>query len=421
MKNILKKFLIILIAFSIILNFGLISNAANELTEEELDSSIDEEEESYSDEEILMDDLDSYSTEENEEIEGINLDDEDDTSFPVDEETEENSEQETSQNSNYFSVSSQDVEINSDILGDVYVCTSGKLTIDAFIYGNVFVCASEVEITNNSNIESSLFCASDKITINGTIDGNTYAFCKDFALTEDAEISLDLILSANKANIEGYIYRDAFISGEEITISDSSSIDGNLDYSSPKEINVPEDVVTGEVKYNNSAPIKPSIQNQIVDLIYGIISFIIFVVILYLIFKWLHAKFTEENEDFVKNLPKYILTGILALIILPIIGFILLMLGITVTLSILIFAVYIIGLMIASTVTIIALSMYCINKFGENIKINNTFKTLIFVILISIIYKILQLLPYVGGIITFVTLLVGYGIIVKSLIPSKQQ
>ena len=76
-------------------------------------------------------------------------------------------------------------------------------------------------------------------------------------------------------------------------------------------------------------------------------------------------------------------------------------------------------MMIASSVTIIVLSQLIVEQLKDKIKLNDTAKIIISIIVLSIIYKLLKLIPTIGFIITLATVVIGLGIVIKDFIPVK--
>ena len=366
MKNLLRKFLLIFMTFSMILSINIVSHAENEVEENMVDS--------Y--------DYDYHK--------------------------------------NLFSMSSEDITLREDVYGDVFICTSGTATIDTFISGNVFICASNIEISENSQIEASLFTMSENLTILGVVDGNVYSICQDFILEEMAYINLDLFLTSQNVNINGQIYRDANLSAGKIAFSENAHIGEDLNYSSEQEIAIPDGVVSGNVKYSNTTYTETR-QNEVSQWIYSALSFIILVIALFIISKWIHCKFMKEHTNFIHDLPKYLLYGILGFIVTPIISILFLILGITAPLSVILFFLYFILMLIASAITLITISNLCNEKLKEKLAINDTLRTILVLILLCIAYKLLKLIPTVGFIVTLAFVIIGYGILMKSIIPTKQE
>lgn len=322
---------------------------------------------------------------------------------------------------NYFHASKDSFTLNSDIDGDAFILCGGKLTIDSYITGSAFICANEVEITNNAEISSSLFCVSKDITIYGGINLNAYCASGSFSLKEDSHIFKNLYLSAETISLDGLIERNAFISGDNIEIQPNCSIQGNLDYSAPNEIEIRESAVKGNVRFSSNAVqvTKRTVTDKISDVLKSIISYMVFAVIIFLILNGIKSKIIDTSS-FKANIGKYVLFGLLVLFVLPILNLIILFIPVLTRLAFVVLGLYILLLMLASVITVITLSKLCSDKFKDSIKTNDTSRTIIFITLFSIAYKLLKLIPIAGFLLTLVVVVLGIGITIKNLLPSKE-
>lgn len=346
MKNILRKILIIFML--LVLSISAISLAANEADSE-------------------------ASVNYDDQVVPISLEDD----MPVETSSEK---EQTTISKNYFYAGTEDLNITTPVLGDVFIVTSGKVVINTSIYGNVFICASSVELAEEAEIQSSLFNTSNSLNITGIVGNNVYSVSKDFTLSGTVEN--DVFLTSNNFSANGTVYGDLNVADTE---EDTSSF-------------------------------------EISSFVFSIVSFIIFALVIFAISKWLNCKFINNYPDFVKDLPKSLLFGFLGLIVTPVLCIILLMLGVTVSLSFILMAIYMIMLLISSSVVIITLSKLAADKLQIKFeKSNSTLLTVLSIIVLSIVYKLLQLIPTLGVIITFAFVLVGFGFFIKNVVPSKNK
>ena len=148
----------------------------------------------------------------------------------------------------------------------------------------------------------------------------------------------------------------------------------------------------------------------------------IFVIVIFMISKWLNCEFINNYPDFAQNLPKSLLYGLLGLIITPIVCILLLILGVTINLSLVLMAIYFILLFISSSIVIIILAKLMSDKLHTKFeKANDTLLSILSIAVLSLVYKILQLIPTFGIIVTFAFVIVGIGILINSIIPTKEQ
>ena len=320
---------------------------------------------------------------------------------------------------NYFYVGTDDVYLSIPVEGDVFIVSGGTVNIDTTVTGNAFICSPSVIISENATVNASMFTVTNSLNIVGSIGVNVYNVSDDFTL--GGIIKNDLFNTSNKATLNGAIYDSANISSENITISEDANIEKNLNYSSKEVINIPDNIVKGEIKYS-LIDTKQDNSFDLNDFIFSVISFMIFVIVIFMISKWLNCEFINNYPDFAQNLPKSLLYGLLGLIITPIVCILLLILGVTINLSLVLMAIYFILLFISSSIVIIALAKLMSDKLHTKFeKANDTLLSILSIAVLSLVYKILQLIPTFGIIVTFAFVIVGIGILIKSIIPTKEQ
>lgn len=401
MKNILRKILIIFIL--LISSISVLSLADNEVDNSE---SVN-----YNDEIMpISDDANDAS----------NVDASEDTTEVDETEDEYDYPTKDSTSKNYFYAGTEDVNITTPVEGDVFVVTSGNVTIDTDISGNAFICANTVTIGEYSLIEASLFNASNSLILSGDVGINVYNISRNFTLS--GNVDYDVFSSSAKSNLDGCISGNVNISSENITISDELSIEGDLNYSSKEQITIPENTVKGSTNFASiNEDTEVSTLTKINAFLTSVLSLAVLAIVLFVIGKWLNCKFINTYPDFVKNLPKSLLYGFLALIIIPIASLILLICGVTINLAFILTALYLVLLLIASSVVIIVLSKLVAEKLNVKFeKANNTLLTILSIIVLSIVYKLIQLIPVLGSITIFAFLIIGIGILINNIIPNKE-
>ena len=401
MKNILRKILIIFIL--LISSISVLSLADNEVDNSE---SVN-----YNNEIIpISDDAnDASNVDASEDITEVD-ETEDEYDYPTKDST----------SKNYFYAGTEDVNITTPVKGDVFVVTSGNVTIDTDISGNAFICANTVTIGEYSLIEASLFNASNSLILSGDVGINVYNISRNFTLS--GNVDCDVFSSSAKSNLDGCISGNVNISSENITISDELSIEGDLNYSSKKQVDIPENTVEGKVNFSSiNTDTEVSTITKMNDFLTSVLSLAVLAIVLFVIGKWLNCKFINTYPDFVKNLPKSLLYGFLALIVIPIASLILLICGVTINLAFILTALYLVLLLVASSIVIVILSKLVAEKLNVKFeKANNTLLTILSIIVLSIVYKLIQLIPVLGSITIFAFLIIGIGILINNIIPNKE-
>lgn len=323
---------------------------------------------------------------------------------------------------------------------DVYL-KGDEVTIDYVVDGNLFVIANTVNI--NSQIGGDTFIVANTININQ--DG--YIFSNLFALGKDINISgriYDLYAYANNITISGYIYRDVRtiadnlnISGiiarnvytksnainiqttsnesEQSQVTSQGLINGDLNYTSKQELSIPDGTVSGKVNYTKEqSSNSPSIQTYILAL--G--RFIVTVVLIWLVCLWLAPKFLKNtstilSKKFFPTLGFGILTPILSVIVFAL----LILLGITSAIATIGLAILFICIALGSSIFTIAIN----NLICKKLNVERNSVTFGILIITSAIIWAISLIPVVGSIISIIASILGLGIIVKSILPSKNK
>ena len=386
MKTIFKKIFIVFIVILIALSFSQISKAIDDEQNDTIDMSLTE---------ILQ-------------SKGISIDESDKTSSN------------TNISDNLFEMIFEDYTVNSNVEGDAFILCGETVNINSRISGNLFVCAKNVVIGDSAQIESSLFCMSQKLTINGNVEKNVYSVNQDFSLSEYAKLGSDLFLAAQNIDFKGTLSRDAYISCESMQISENAKIIRNLNYSSEKEAQIPEDVILGQVHFNlvEKTEYKVEPKTQIISSVISCIRFVIVAIVLFFISTKIDLKYIEKNLNFKNNIGKYILFGLLSILVTPIA--LIFLIPFSFTLTFIFTLLYIIMLILSTYATINLISIVCADKLKEKfLTQNETLRQILIICIICIAFKLLQFVPIIGGLLSFASTVLGAGILVTNLFPVK--
>jgi len=314
--------------------------------------------------------------------------------------------------------------------------TIGNYDSSTFFAGN--------SVYDSTNVDGISFIAGNNVNINGNYEygmilGNVATLSgvyeKDFFMignmittTTDFNVKKDVYMFSTMLNLSGNIGRNMFVAGESITLDDVT-INGNLNLYA-LDIIIGDNVnITGTLKYNEDAKISgletakigttltyeavetSDINNTmflVQDFLTSFVSLSLIGILIYILCPKLFSKLKNKtkNYNFIIGL-KDSSFGFLTLIGFPIFMFMLL-------LSIFFIPISIIGLLlygIAIYLTILVVG-YLIGDIIVNklIKKDNTYISIIVGVLVI---KLLKIIPFIGGFISFVVLCLGLGLIVK--------
>ncbi len=317
------------------------------------------------------------------------------------------------------------ITIDYIIDGNLFVMAN-SVTINSQIGGDAFIMANSITVGEQGYVFSNLFAMSDNLDIKGVVY-DVYALSKKTNLS--GYIYRDLRISSNDLSIPGVVGRNAFVNCSNLTftqanesenseseITSNGSINGNLDYSAPNEISIPEGAVSGETNYTKEITSdKDSFNLQ--DAIVSLVALIATVVIIWLVCLWLAPKFLDNTVQLItkKTLP-VIAYGILTPIVIVIASIIALILGITAKIGLLALMVLFLLIGIGSPIFIITINNIICNK----LKIEKTTKTFGMLILSSVVLWLIDLIPYVGSIVGLIAGIIGLGIVTMSLLKKDK-
>lgn len=343
---------------------------------------------------------------------------------------------EETQNNSENQISNSNKQENTYKKSDVYL-TEDEVTVDYIIDGNLFVCANTVTI--NSQIGGDAFIMAKKIIV----EKEAYIFSNLFAMAESIEIKgvvYDLYALTKDLNISGgYVYRDVKTACQNLTINGTIGrnvyagcgninfnteegakgvVYGNLEYSSKKEISIPENTVNGTVKFNqDNESEEVNIRSEIADGILSLITFIIFVLVIGIVCSKTSNNFLCNPDNYAGSKAlKLFGLGLLTAIIVPILSIILLILNVTSSISLLLIVMYILAFVVAKALFTVAANYYICKK--SNITKGSTL--LIRLALTALVVWLVGLIPFVGDLATFIIIILGLGLFVKTVLPCKK-
>lgn len=312
--------------------------------------------------------------------------------------------------------------INYPVDGNLFVFAN-NVTITSQIGGDAFICANTINIEEDGYILSNLFACSNNINIKGSVY-NVYSIGN--TLTVDGFVYHDIRSTCNNLNVNGMIGRNVFVDCSAINfkgqpnteetspITSYGSIQGNLNYSSKNELSIPDGHVSGEVKFSQIL----DVQRNISDYIYSLGAILVSAIILWLIGLWISPKLIHNNiKDLtLKKVLQIISIGILVPIILTLLSLIILIIPITSHLFVLLLCILVILFFISTSVTIININdMLC-----DNLRIAQNMQKLGFLILSTLVFWLLTLIPYLGLVISFIAIIWGIGSISYSLLIKEK-
>ncbi len=299
------------------------------------------------------------------------------------------------------------VEASGEVKGINLIFGNNVISKNNNDYGFVF--GNNVTISGNTNNDGAIF--GNNVTIDDTTNiGRDVAIFAN-TLTISGHFGRNIEVYASNVNIKGAtISGNITIHSDTITIDDKTTIKGTLKYPS----NIAENNLTIEkgsqisnTKTYEVEEKEESTSTIIWEKLTNLIGLLIIFSALYLLVPNLY----KQNID----LPKSFGYGVITLLLVPIAILLLLISIFGLSLGLLLLALYI---LIICTSTILVgplLGEMIYNKIQKN----NQNKYLVGLLGITILY-ILKQIPILGGVVTFITISIAFGLIISLLKRNKK-
>lgn len=324
-----------------------------------------------------------------------------------------NNDQESNMKKNDVYIAQNDVTIDYIVDGNVFIL-GNNVTINSQIGGDIFVCAKNLIISEQSYIMGNLFASAENINIKG-IAYDLYSVSN--TLTIDGYIHRDIKTISSVLDINGVIGRNAYVkaqkinfavanSDEENTITQSGAIVGDLNYSSSQEASIPEKAVSGKVNFEQ---LNNSLNASISAYLTSLGSLLVIVLVIWGLSLLLAPKFLNSTNSLIssKKILPIIGCGILTPIVLVLLAMLLLFINITASISLLLLTILVLIFALSTSITIIAIN----NLICQKLKISKNIGVLGMLILSTIVLWAICLIPFVGGIISILAVIIGMGLI----------
>lgn len=303
------------------------------------------------------------------------------------------------------------IEISQIVDGNVFAYGS-SVNVTGEIYGDLFVFANSLNISENAVIYGNVFTYATDISISGIVS-DVYAVSSEFTLETTGSIARNLYLMSNTVSLGGQINRDAYISTDNLSIGNSLGdnsekiIEGNLNYTSETNFVISEDLIGGEINYT---AIETDTGNTIWSIVSSLITALLFSFAVIMISIWLTPKFKDKACEILSK-KGFVAFGIglLVFILSIIVAFILLVFtyGFGASIALALIALLILAYAISNTIFSMAIGKLIVNKLN----LNKNVAFVLFSLLIILILGLVKYIPYVGGPITFITSIIGLGIL----------
>ncbi len=315
----------------------------------------------------------------------------------------------------------EELEGTSFIAGDK-VDLNNKINGISFVAGNElnvnfnqeYIFGAGMQININNDIEKDVFLAGEKVTIseNANLKRDTYIFAD--TLTIKGNIDRNIYVYATTINIKGTINGNISVSALEINIDENAKISGTLKYNEDAIIKgINENIETKTYKIE---PASLTFKEYITNFISSYIHITLLAIVLVFVCESLFKKSLSYTENLnAKKIATLCGKGFLILIGVPIIAMMLLLSGAFVSVGVIGAILYGVLIYISNIFT----AYFLADLLDKKIFKKNINSYLLMIIGLFIIY-VLGMIPLIGGVISFISMLLGIGISSNMILEMKK-
>ncbi|TDS16847.1 polymer-forming protein [Maribacter caenipelagi] len=296
----------------------------------------------------------------------------------------------------------------------------GKLTIDAEVGDDIIIAGGEVLITKNAIIHGNLINFSGDIEMNGQILGNIKSYSGEIKI--NGTIEKEAELNAEKIYIDGKINGTSKLAAESITIGENAIFNNNVNYWSEE----------GSLDFKNSlvgasASFDESLKGDREDftlksfgiaaigfwIFYLLSAFLVILIINWAFGNFLHTISANLDTNILRNLGY----GAIYIFGIPLVILLLFLIIIGIPIGMFLGGFYLFSLLFGHLVTALLCTYFLETKGSKNWDM----WTRAFIALgIAAVIRLTTFIPFLGSLLAFIVIAIGYGLIVYTLFQKKK-
>ncbi|HHV24578.1 MAG: hypothetical protein PHG79_05780 [Methanosarcina sp.] len=301
------------------------------------------------------------------------------------------------------------LRIDRDTQGDL-VLAGSRLEINGNTGGDFIGAGGELIV--NGNVSGNIIVMGGSITVNGNVGGDVVAAGGQITLSRDSVVEGDILLAGGEVMLNGNVNGNGEISTGTLKTGEGFELKGNLALQADNYPSNLGEKVGGNLNITQVNATEKQYESTSEG--FGIFSFILGLLAslaMGLILIYLFPGFVSGLVELVKDSPlKTGLLGFLALIFLPVLSVVLLVTIFGWSLSVLIFLLFVLALLIATVPVKLLAGEIIYNKI-----LKKDAGKMMYYLVGAVVFAIVYEIPFAGGLIRFIALLVGLGAIISWL------
>lgn len=321
-----------------------------------------------------------------------------------------------------FAIEADDTVISKANVNGSGIYAGNNVTFENTIDGIGILAGNNVDFKGNAeygvlagnninitgNIEKEGFIFGNIIRLNENFVGKRDLFIFGNTVTIDGTIQRDVTIYAAEVIVKGEIQRNITIIADKIEVEKDAIINGTLKYNEDAKANISNNATIHNTEITEALVREYTIQQKIWSFVQNYVGMLLIFLVAGLLVPALFRKYNTVTE---KLSPVHGLAmagyGIISIILIPMVSILLLTTVFGVPLALLLFALFIIAGCLSTVFAGYLLGLIIWRMFVKK-DIN-----ILLVGFIGItVLKLLQLIPYVGTVVAFISVIVSFGSIV---------
>ncbi len=315
------------------------------------------------------------------------------------------------------------------VTGTLFAGAKTSVTIDGTVHGDVF-CGSQ-DVIISGTVDGDVICAAQTIRIDGSVGGsvrvagqsievagpvgrNITAIGQSFTLDPTGTVSGEILAATEHTFIDGTVKGDISEVVNSLVFGDNAKVKGSVKYQSKNAASLaPTATISGMLVQTTPKPKSKPPTTEVKRVSKGaggVVGKIILSLIFGAIIVAIAPKKTAKILDLMKSSPgASMLTGFLAMLVIPMVLILMAITIIGIPFSILLGIVFALALAAASIFASLLAGRFVLDKLNANKKNNMYVNLLVGVPVVGILFTV----PILGGLAKFLAAIWGLGAIVK--------
>ncbi len=303
-------------------------------------------------------------------------------------------------NNDYFAAGGM-VTLSGVVNGDAFLA-GGTVSVDGTVNGDLLVMAGTVNISGK--VSNNIRAIGGQVNITGETGRNASAIGGTISLSPSAKVAGNVSLVANQVTLAGSIGGNANIADSQLTLASQAKIGGNLTYLSQSSARIQSGATVSGTTTHNFPPATPVPATEALAAIGLLTLFTDFIsaLIIGMILIIFAPVYTQRVNNVISRAPWETLgIGLLIFIVVPIIIFFLTVFIITLPLALVLLGFYLINLYLTKIFVFLLIGQLILGKRAGGWALT----------LGLVIFELISLVPVLGGIVMFLTVIFGLGAI----------